>query len=65
MVYILDTEQIYLPIFSPLHTNCWFISFVITEYYLQISTEGQNSWGNICLRSLPQIPSKSLNKLFC
>ena len=64
MVYILGTEHFYLPIFSPLHMNCWFISFVIAEYYLQISAEGQNSWGNVYLLPPPQLPSKYLNKTF-
>lgn len=36
MVYILGTRHFYWPIFSPLHMNCWFITFVIAEYYLQI-----------------------------
>lgn len=37
MVYVLRTELFYLPIFSPLYMNCQFITFVIAEYYLQIS----------------------------
>lgn len=37
MVYVLRTELFYLPIFSPLYMNCRFITFVIAEYYLQIS----------------------------
>lgn len=37
MVYVLGNEGFYLPIFSPFHMNCWFITPVIAEYYLQIS----------------------------
>jgi hypothetical protein len=37
VVYSLGTKQVYLPIFSLLHKNCWFITFITAEYYLQIS----------------------------
>lgn len=37
VVYSLGTKRFYLPIFSLLHKNCWFITFIIAEYYLQIS----------------------------
>lgn len=37
MTYVLGTEHFYLPVFSPLRMNGWFITFVIAEYYLQIS----------------------------
>lgn len=37
MAYILGTEQFYLSIFSPLHMNGWFVTFVIAQHYLQIS----------------------------